>query len=185
MQSPTQGRRFDNHTKALHQMQDQQSYCPTRLQITRVGWRLAGLSLHDGGQQWLFWGTTTPRFILQSGAALILVALQPASHGLSPITKQFSNLGRRISLNHQQDKMGAFRNSALGLAGGLMQFSFVSIIESNPEQLVLLVWCSDLPSLPNCSGLLFRLEKYGKFLHTYLVHRKINCPNILTKSAIW
>ena len=65
--------------------------------------------------------------------------------------------------------MRSFRNSAFGLAGDLMQFGFVSIIESNPEQLVLLVWCSDLPSLPNCSGLLIRLEKYGKLLHTYLV----------------
>ena len=74
-----------------------------------------------------------------------------------------------------------------------MQFGFVVIIESNPEQLVLLVWCSDLPSLPNCSGLLFRLEMYGKLLHTYLVQDFIRLfrvsvpafPRCKSKGSAW
>ncbi len=163
MQSSPQGRRFDPHPKALHQMQDQQSNHTTRLQITRVGWRLTGLSLHDGRKIKLLGWTTTAGFILQPGATLILVALQPASHGLSLITKQFSNLRRRIPFRRQQDKMGAFRNATLGLPVDLLQFSFVSIIERDPEQLVLLVWCGDLPSLPNCSGSLICLKSTENF----------------------
>jgi hypothetical protein len=57
--------------------------------------------------------------------------------------------------------MRSLRNPTFCLPGDLMQSGFIRIIEGDPEQLVRLVWCGDLPSLPNCSESLFCLEKYG------------------------
>jgi len=85
----------------------QQTNRPAGLDMTRTGWGLARLGVHDWSGQRVLGRPSAAGLILQSGYALLLIAVQPGAHDILPTGMNHRNPGDSETSVGEQDHLSA------------------------------------------------------------------------------
>jgi len=95
----------------------QQTDRPARLDMARTGWGLARLGVHDRPSQRVLGRPSAAGLILQSGYALLLIAVQPGAHDLLPTGMHHRNPGDGETSVGEQDQSPRARPRARSPGG--------------------------------------------------------------------